>query len=64
MGLPAVGVELASVEFSPLVFVAEDVERRADPFKPVFRFGVSGIAVRVVLLGEFAKRLADVIRAG
>ena len=64
MLLPAVCVHLAAIELLALVLVAEDVERRGDAFELLFRGRVVLVRIGVVLLGQLAEGLADVIRRG
>ena len=56
-------VDLASVELLAFLGVSDDVESGADALEPLFSRLVPGVGVRVMLLGELAERLADLVGA-
>jgi hypothetical protein len=62
-GLTAIGVDFAGVELLSLFRVAHDVEGCAHPLEPLLRGLVTRVGVRVMLFGELAKRLPDLVGA-
>jgi hypothetical protein len=61
-GLTTIGVDLAKVELLALLGVADDVEGGADLLELLLGLLVPGIGVRMVGLGELAKRFANLVR--
>ena len=57
------GVELSGVVLLALVRVADDVEGRADALELLLGGLVARIGVGMVLLGELAERLAELVVA-
>jgi hypothetical protein len=63
-GLAPVGVDLAGVELPALLGVAQDVEGGADLLEALLGGGIAGIGVGMVLLGELAEGLPDIVGPG
>jgi len=61
--LTAVGVDLAGVELAALFRIAQQIEGPAEALEALLGGLVALVGVGVVLLGQLAERLADLVRA-